>query len=210
MIFISVCAVGYFALISPERSQASQLSGQIASVQTELTVAEGASAKPLPFRASDLFRLAKAMPSANDMPGIVIELRNLAAQSSVALTAVRPAPPMPLALGYSALPVAVTVAGTYTAVSRFMGLIRRDVRLSGTAPLEVGGRLFDADSIQLQAAAKGDSLTATLALDAFVYTGAILSSPGTTNGQSTSSTGSTTTSTTTTATTTTTPSGSGG
>jgi Tfp pilus assembly protein PilO len=210
-----VCAVGYFAVIAPERSKVGMLRDQIANAQTELTVAEGANARPAPFRASDLFRLAKAMPSANDMPGIVIELRNVAVQSSVELTSVRPGAPVTLALGYSALPLAVTVVGKYTAVSRFMDLLRNDVRLLGATRLEVSGRLFDADSIQLQAAAKGDSLTATLALDAFVYSGNILPSPAVTNGQSTGTTGSTTTSTSTTATTATTTtattaSGSGG
>jgi Pilus assembly protein, PilO len=203
-----VCAVGYFALIGPERSKVGTLSGEIASAQTELTVAEGANARPIPFRASDLFRLAKAMPSANDMPGIVIELRNVAAQSSVLVTSVRPAAPVPFALGYSALPLSVTVTGSYTAVSRFIGLLRNDVRLAGATRLEVGGRLFDADSIQLQAATTGDSLTATLALAAFVYSGNILPAPAA-PGQSIATTGSTTT-TTTSATTTTAASGSGG
>jgi Tfp pilus assembly protein PilO len=209
LLALVVCAVGYFAVVAPERSKISSLQDQIASAQTELTVVQGPNATPTPFRASDLFRLAKAMPSANDMPGIVIELRNVAARSSVQVTSVRPAQPVPLALGYSALPLAITVSGKYTAISRFMGLLRNDVRLVGAAGLEVGGRLFDADSIQLQAAAKGDSLTATLALDAFVYSGNILASPTVTNGQSTGTTGSTTTSTTAT-TTTTTASASGG
>ena len=203
-----VCAVGYFAVVAPERSKVGTLRDEIASAQTELIVAEGANARPTPFRASDLFRLAKAMPSANDMPGIVIELRNVAAQSSVELTSIRPGALVPLALGYSALPLAVTVTGRYAAVSRFMGLLRKDVRLLGATRPEVRGRLFDADSIQLQAAIKGDSLTATLALDAFVYSGNILASPVVATGQSTGSTTSSTTTTTTTNTTT--ASGSGG
>jgi Tfp pilus assembly protein PilO len=202
-----VCAVGWFAVVAPERSKVSALQDQIGTAQTELTVAEGVNARPTPFRASDLFRLAKAMPGANDMPGIVIELRNVAAQSSVELTSVRPSPPVPLTLGYSALPLAVTVVGRYAAISRFMGLLRHDVRLLRATRLEVNGRLFEADSIQLQAATKGDSLTATLALNAFVYSGNILPSPAVANGQLAGTTSSTTTSTTTTATT---ASGSGG
>jgi Tfp pilus assembly protein PilO len=206
LLALVICAVGYFALIAPERSKAGQLSGQITTAQTELNVAEGAKARPIPFRASDLFRLAKAMPSITDMPGIVIELRNLAAQSSIQLTSLRPAPAVPLALGYSALPLAVTMTGSYTAVSKFMGLLRKDVRLVGASPLKVGGRLFGADGIQLQVATKGDLLTATLALDAFVYSGNALPSPA---AQSTGTTGSTTSTAATTTTTTTTPTGTG-
>ena len=194
-----VCAAGYFAAIAPERSKIGQLGGDIANAQTEVIAAEGANARPTPFRASDLYRLAKAMPGVNDMAGIVIGLRNVAAQSSVELTSVRPGTPVPLALGYSALPLAVTLTGKYTDVSRFVGLLQKDVRLVGATRLEVGGRLFDTDSIELLAATKGDLLSATLALDAFVYTGTVLPSPTATTGQSTgTTTGSTTTTTTTT------------
>jgi Tfp pilus assembly protein PilO len=196
---LAICAIGWFALVAPERSKVGGLSGQITVAQTELTIAEGAKSRPgtSPFRASDLFRLAKAMPSAYDMPGIVIELRNLAAQSTVELTGVRPGTVVPLTLGYSALPLAVTVTGRYTAVSRFMGLLSKGVQQVGGARLQVGGRLFDADSIQLQAGTPTDSLSATLSLVAFVYTGNILPAPGaTTTGQSAGSTTTTTTTTT--------------
>lgn len=194
-----VCAVGYFAVVSPERAKAAKLVSDIETAQTQATVAAGANARPVPFRASDLFQLAKAMPSADDMPGILLGLRNIADASSVHITSVRPSPRVPLSFGYAALPISVTVSGKYDAISRFLARLRKDVRFSADNRLLVGGRLFDTDSIQLAAAggtktsaagksSPSDTLSATLALDAFVYGGPAPVSA--TAGQSTASTSS--------------------
>jgi hypothetical protein len=146
----------------------------------------------VPFHASDLFRLANAMPVATDMPGILLGIRHLASHSSVKLTSVRPGSPVPLALGYSALPVAITLTGNYLHITKFLGLVRKSVRLSGGTELRVGGRLFDADSIALQQGTTGDQLNATVTLVPFIYTGQVLST-----ATPASSTGTTTTTTTT-------------
>src|SRR5207302_1217071 len=91
-----------------------------------------------------------AMPTRTDAPGILLTLRHLADRSSVQLTSVRPSAPVPLTLGYSAVPIGVTITGSYTGVTKFVGLIHRDVRFAAAGTkLEVGGRLFDTDSIQL-------------------------------------------------------------
>jgi hypothetical protein len=143
-------AVGYFLVISPQRSKSASLKTDIANAQTELVVAQGASAKPVPFRASDLFRLANAMPSRTDMPGILLSLRHLAQNSKVQLTSVHPSPAVAQALGYSAVPLGITITGTYPQITKFVGLVRRDVRFAGGVRLETSGRFFDTDSINLQ------------------------------------------------------------
>jgi Tfp pilus assembly protein PilO len=192
-----VGAAGYFTAVSPQQSKAAKISSEIANAQTELVVAEGTAARPVPFNASDLFRLADAMPGSTDMPGILIGLRDLAGRSALKLTSVRPSAAVALPLGYSAVPVVVTVNGNYRGITRFLGLIRHTVRLSDGTKLTVGGRLFDADNISLLQGQQGDQLNATLALVAFVYTGQMAST--TTTPGSTTTTGSTTATTTTTA-----------
>jgi Tfp pilus assembly protein PilO len=168
-----VGAAGYLMVVSPQHSKAGKIAEQIDTVQTELMVAEGASARPVPFHASDLFRFANAMPGTTDMPGILLGLRQVADKSKVKLTSVRPSPPVAQALGYSAVPLAVTVTGNYRAITKFLGLLHRDVRLVG-AKVRVGGRMFDADTVSIQPGQVGDQLNAALSLAAFIYTGQVL------------------------------------
>ena len=189
-------AAGYFTLVSSEQSKAAKVASQINDAQTQLVVAEGASAKPVPFHASDLYRFANAMPGSTDMPGILFGLRHLAQRSKVQMTSVRPSTPTALALGYSALPVTVTVTGNYRHITKFLALVRTNVRLVGGTKLKVGGRMFDTDNISLQQGTVGDQLNATLTLVAFVYTGQVLTTTTSTDGSTT--TGSTTTTATTT------------
>jgi Tfp pilus assembly protein PilO len=188
-----VLVAGYLLLVSPQRSKMSSLSSQIQTAQTEVIVAQGTAAKPVPFRASDLFRLAKAMPSGSDMPGIILNLTHLAQQSKVQLTSVRPSPPVVLGSGYSAVQVAISVSGNYVGITKFTHLLRTAVRMNKAGDLKVSGRLFDGDNISMTplmqtptgpppssgAAAPTttekvapNQLTATLALDAFVFGGA--------------------------------------
>jgi Tfp pilus assembly protein PilO len=166
-----VAGGGYFVLVSPQHSKVGSIASQIDTAQNELTLVEGASAKPVPFHASDLYRLANAMPTVTDMPGILLGLRHLADQSKVTLTSVRPALPVPQTLGYSAIPVAVTVTGNYRGITKFVGLIHHDVRFVGGTRVKVGGRMFDTDDINLQQGQVGDQLNASLTLAAFIFTG---------------------------------------
>jgi hypothetical protein len=184
-------AAGYFTVISTEQSKASKVASQIIDAQTQLVVAEGASARPVPFHASELFQAADAMPGSADMPGIVLGLRHLATQSKLTLTSVRPSSPVALALGYSALPIGITVTGNYIHITKFLGLLRTNVRLVGGTKLRVGGRMFDTDNISLLQGQVGDQLNATLTVVAFIYTGQVMTTTTGTDGSTT--TGSTTT-----------------
>jgi Tfp pilus assembly protein PilO len=182
-------AAGYFTVISTEQSKASKVAAQISDAQTQLVVAEGASARPVPFHASDLFQAADAMPGTADMPGIVLGLRDLTTQGKVTLTSVRPSSPVALALGYSALPVQITITGNFIHITKFLGLLRNNVRLVGGTKLRVGGRMFDTDNISLQQGQVGDQLNATMQVVAFIYTGQVLAATTTgTDGSTTTTT----------------------
>jgi Tfp pilus assembly protein PilO len=187
-------AAGYFTVFSMEQSKASKVAAQISEAQTQLVVAEGASARPVPFHASELFQAADAMPGSTDMPGIVLGLRHLTTQSNVTLTSVRPSPPVALALGYSAVPINITVTGNYIHITKFLGLLRTNVRLVGGTKLQVGGRMFDTDTISLQQGQVGDQLNASMTVVAFTYTGQMLTTTGTDGSTTTGSTTTTTSS----------------
>ena len=167
IIALVIGAAGYLTLVSPQQSKQRALALEIETAQAQLTAAQGLGARPVPFRASDLFRLAKAMPNGDDMPGILLDLQGVANEASVSLTSVRPAPTVQLPLGYSALPLVVVVNGKYDAIANFLQRLREDVRFQA-GRLDVGGRLLLADQIDLAAGAK-NILSATLNLNAFVY-----------------------------------------
>jgi Tfp pilus assembly protein PilO len=191
---VLVAAGGYFMVVSPQQSKATKVATEIDTAQTEFVVAQGASARPVPFNASDLFRLANAMPPATDMPGILLGLRHLATRSSVKLTSLRPNTAVPLALGYSAVPVAITLTGNYHQITKFLSLVRTNVRLVRGTQLRVGGRLFDTDSVSLQQGQVGDQLNATMTLVPFIFTGQLIATatPGSTTPGSTTTTTTTT------------------
>ena len=132
------------------------------------------------------------------MPGILLGLRHLATRSSVKLTSLRPNQPVPLALGYSAVPVAITLTGNYRQITKFLALVRTNVRLLGGTKLRVGGRLFDTDSISIQQGLVGDQLNATMTLVPFIYTGQVIATatPGSTTPGTTTPTTTTPTTTT--------------
>jgi len=183
--------LGYFALVAPQKSKAASLSNQIAVAKLQAEqVKTPQKAKPVPVHAADLFRLTKAMPDSDDVPGILLDLARVAKSSDVSIQSVAFTAPVPLS-GYGALPTTVIVKGSFPSVAAFLHQLRREVWVDGRGNVHADDRLLIADNVNL-AEASG-VMTATLSLNAFVYG---LSAPSTT-----------TTSTDTTTTTTTTPSG---
>jgi Tfp pilus assembly protein PilO len=163
--------LGYVALVAPQKSQAKSLASEIATAQVQLATAQHKSAKapkPPSAQAADLFRLTKAMPDSDDMPGILRQLSRIARTSSVKLESVKPSQHVPVALGYGALPVLVTVSGKFADVSTFLQQLRQQVSIGTAQRLHVDGRLFLANQVQLTTT-DGGSVSAILNLDAFVY-----------------------------------------
>ena len=69
-------ALGYFALVRPQKGTASNLSKQIAAEQTQVDQARALLVKAKDaqkVRVADLFRLTKAMPDQPDEAGILLE-----------------------------------------------------------------------------------------------------------------------------------------
>lgn len=202
---LGVGAGGWLLLIQPQRHDAKKLVVQISAAKAELaSLRESASGTPV-IGASDVFRLAQAMPQADDVAGILVDLGRLARATRMRLVAVRPAPRVTLPDGSAAVPISVTVDGTWAGLSSFLRAAREQVAVHGSG-LSVTGRLFDVDGVQVTAAtqpagsaAPPTELEAILQLNAFDY--GAPASPSATAGAASA------TVTTTTATTTTTGSG---
>jgi hypothetical protein len=159
--------IGYLALVSPQKSKSHHATEQIQALQAQLLAMHQKPPKPISPQAVDLFRLVKAMPDSDDMPGILRDLSRLARSSKVSIQTVQPAAVMPLPFGYGALPLTVSLEGKFGNVSTFLARLRGEVRI-GEKNLYVAGRLLIPNQIQLTSTHDG-SVTATLSLDAFVY-----------------------------------------
>ncbi|MDX6514038.1 MAG: Pilus assembly protein PilO [Gaiellaceae bacterium] len=168
IIGLFVGMISYFMLVSPQKSAAAHLDSQIQDVQAQIAAANIKPPKPKPAHAVDLFRLTKAMPDVDDMPGIVFELSRVARASSVALESVKPVPRIPMAVGYAAIPVEVTVSGKYPEITRFLQGLREQVAEGKKGGLRVQGRLFVANQVDISTDT-GKKLLAKVSLNAFVY-----------------------------------------
>ena len=189
-------ALGYFALVRPQKGTASSLSKQIAAEQTQVDQARALLVKAKDaqkVRVADLFRLTKAMPDQPDEAGILLELNNVARQAGISFDSISPQGSTPLS-GYQVVPINVVFNGNFFQLNDFLFRLRNlvDVRRGALA---ADGRLFTVDNINFdEAEAKFPQIQATLTIDAYIYgTGATVSAPPQTQAGSTGAPGSTTT-----------------
>jgi hypothetical protein len=177
-----VVAVAWIALVGPERSKVGKLDGQIASVQTQIDQRKAALATPsvnVHVRASDVFRLTRAMPDATDMSGIIVALNRLAGGHELQFESLTPGAQV-VQSGFNVQPLTVVIQGRFADISGFLGELRQLVRVKKRA-LAATGRLFAVDSVEFAAPDNHKTfpnVKATLTLDAFTFAGGVL---GTTN-----------------------------
>jgi Tfp pilus assembly protein PilO len=178
---VLVAAALWFLAINPQKSKASKLDTQIAAVQVEIVDRRNALASPsaqVHVRASDLFRLTKAMPDQTDMAGIIFTLNRLAQARHLSFEAIQPMSPVPQT-GFNVTPINVTVQGRFSAVSAFLGDLRRMVNVRRKA-LIAKGRLFSVDQVAFGQPDNNKSfpdVKAQLVVDAFTFVGGTLGSP---------------------------------
>lgn len=181
--------LGYFALVAPQKSKANRLSAEIDAVRSQVVAATPQRhVKPPSVHAVDIFRLTKAMPDSADVPGLLLNLSRVASASGVSLQSVKPAAAVPLPAGYGALPVSVTVSGTFGHVSSFLAALRHQVSIGPRGGLHVSGRLLVPDEVAFTSG-NDRTVSATLSLNAFIY--GLAPPPSTTTTTTTTPSGST-------------------
>lgn len=202
---------GWFMLISPQRSKAAELDTQIADANNAISAARALTLeakKGAQIRVADLFRLTKAMPDQTDMPGILLQLNQVAEDSGISFEQITPSTTAMPVSGYLAIPITVEFQGNFYDLSDFLYRLRNLVDVRRGA-LDATGRLFAIDSIEFAEASPPGfpEIRAHLVIDAFVFgTGTAPTVPGPTGAPTTGATGATgPTGPTTTAPTTTTP-----
>lgn len=164
--------VVWFLVVEPKRSDAASLNADVAAAEIRLADAQASANRPQRRGApvSDVFRLAKAMPSIADQPGLVLELDRLARASGVELGSISPREPVVDAGGATMVPVAVVVGGSYRKITRFLASTRQLVTVR-RGKLRATGRLFTVQSVELsESNSEGfPVLDGTITLNAYVY-----------------------------------------
>jgi hypothetical protein len=182
-VLLIVAAIWFFG-VSAQNSQATKLDSDITTTQAKITQRLAELASPsaqVHVRASDLYRLTKAMPDQTDMAGIILALNRLAASHKVQFEGIQTVAPVSQA-GFNVQPVTVTLQGRFSAVSAYLRDLRRLVDVHRKA-LVATGRLFSVDQITLGQPDNQKSfpdLKATITLDAFMFAGGTPAAPSTT------------------------------
>jgi Tfp pilus assembly protein PilO len=175
-------AVFWFVLVSPKRAEASALKTEIAALQVTVDNARiAATPRPnedtKPIAVADIFRLAKAMPSIPDMPGILLELDRIAEETGVEFQSVTPLASAVVG-DYQTVPITLAFDGNFYELSDFLFRLRTLVGVRA-GELRAAGRLFSVESISFAESSKGfPELGATLSVIAYVYGSDVPASAG--------------------------------
>ena len=194
--------LGWFMLISPQRATATSIRLATSAAEAQIVQAKQVQATPPPaavqqpeIKTADIYSLADAMPSTIDMPDLLLELNQLARATGVTLSTISPGQPTPLT-GYSVVPITLTVAGDFYSLTDMLYRLRTLVAVRH-GDLQTSGRLFSVDSVSLAPSGVGASLSANVALNAYLYGGTPPVTPVVPASTSTDATSTTTTATTT-------------
>lgn len=165
--------VFWFVLVSPKRAEAAALKDEVAALQVTVASARLAATPrnnedTRPIEVADIFRLAKAMPSGPDMPGILLELSRIAEETGVEFQSVTPLASAVLG-DFQTVPITLAFDGNFYELSDFLFRLRTLVAVRA-GELRAAGRLFAVESISFAESAKGfPELGATLSVVAYVY-----------------------------------------
>jgi hypothetical protein len=193
-IFLAVIALlaagGWFGLVSSQRSTAAKIEAQTADEESNLAAIQSLTrSTPAPAKAggkgkgkdkgagkgapSQPALLALAFPTEVAMPSILLQVQRLAGDSGVSLDAFAPTTTPAALSGYESLPIEVKVSGRYRGIQKFVHALRAHAG-SSNGRIHANGRLFAVETVGIMAAADGlPLLTATILLDAFVYSGVV-------------------------------------
>ena len=168
---VIVSAVVYFVLISPKQARSAELDQQIAELESKIQLATRPVATDTPqvkINVADLFRLAKAMPDQEDMPGIILELNSIALSTGVNFVAIQPGTPESKG-SYNSIPVTLTFEGNYYDLTDFLYRLRNLVTVEDGV-LDSSGRLYTLDALDMQEGEGGfPKILATLTVSAYSF-----------------------------------------
>jgi Tfp pilus assembly protein PilO len=201
-VLLLVLLMGYFALISPKRSDAANLKKQVAAVQSQIDANRSSGfQQALPaVRSASVFSLTQAMPNKLDTPDVILELNTLAQESGISFDSITPQAASATTSTttvdpFAAEPIQAKFTGSYYNLLAFLQRVRNLVRVQN-GKLFTAGRLFDVSSVSLTQGTNGwPQVSATLTINEFVPQSVAATTPTTaTDTTSTTTTATTTTS----------------
>jgi hypothetical protein len=171
VVILAFASGGYFMVVSPKKAEVMRLDEEIAAAQVDLRDALAATAAQddtQPIAVADIFRLATAMPSTPDMPGILLELSRIADETGIRFKSITPQSALPVG-AYQVVPIDVAFDGSFYALSDLLFRLRTLVTVR-RGELHAAGRLFAVESVDFSESDRGfPLLAATLKLNAYVY-----------------------------------------
>jgi hypothetical protein len=173
LLVVLVSLLAYLVLVSPKRSRASELDGEIAAAQVELgrLRAERARVEEPTVPVPKVARLKKAMPDRMNMPALLLDLAQVARKTGISFDSITPSEPVPVS-GYQKVPVSLVFQGNFFALNDFLYRMRNLVQVRDDR-LRVKGRLFTVDAIDFaEGSDQFPQIQATLTANAFLYGGA--------------------------------------
>jgi Tfp pilus assembly protein PilO len=193
-----VVGVGWFMLVSPQRSKVSTLDTQIGTLDAQLADAQHLMAAPNRRQtAAALATARRALPDTPQMSNVLRQLSVAAARSRTELDSITPSVAV-AAGGAAPLPMTLVVKGRYFAIQQFARLLRQSADVKN-GKVSGKGRLYTIDNISFTGQAPAQpgqsangAILATLAMNAYTYSAsapapAATSSDTTTTSSSTAS-----------------------
>jgi Tfp pilus assembly protein PilN len=170
---------GWFVLVSPQHSKAAALDTQISDASVQLATTQSFMRSPEAQQSvTDLRRLRRAIPDDVEMSEILRQLAWASRVSGVRIESITPSQPVP-STGAQAVPIALSVKGRYFRLAKFMHLLRLEAGVKD-GKAHASGRLYGIDNISLSTSDNGGLITATLALNGFVFGSTTTPAPGAT------------------------------
>ena len=165
---VVVAAVGWFMLISPQRTKATDLDTQRAAVDAELATDRVLVSKPSETKTKATLAAAKrALPDQPQVSEILRQLAGFAAKSRTELDSIAPAAAVP-GTGAQTIPITLQFRGRYFGLQSLLRVLRTSASSKG-GKITATGRLYTVDGISFGGAGDDGVLTATIKLNAFVY-----------------------------------------
>jgi Tfp pilus assembly protein PilO len=191
VVLVAVLAAAWVMVVSPERQQASQLSGQVAAAQAQLTSAEGkvssARAAQSQYAAAyaSVVSLGKAVPPSQEVPALIDQLTQASSEKNVAFTSITngssatagtsAGASSAAAAGFTELPFSIGFEGSYFDLEHILGQLTDFATLTSSGDLQVSGRLLTVQSVKLapgssssEPAKNGGKLTGSITATAYV------------------------------------------
>ena len=134
---------GWFLLVAPQRARVAEVEQRVQDAESGLAQRQAQLARPsvkVKVTASDLYRLAKALPDASNTAGVILDVNALAKRNGLEFVSIEPSEPV-LGTGYLKEPLVVVVQGRFAKISSFLGNLRSLVRVRN-GRLDVRGRMY--------------------------------------------------------------------